>query len=124
MFITHCIKFVIYVQSSGLKLNRTKTEALFISRSYSNKENPFNLKWVKERIYALGTWFYKDIEQCIKANYESRLTQFQTILKTWRARHLTLYGKIIVIKSLALSKLNYCIMSLPTPEWFAKEVQK
>ena len=33
-------------------------------------------------------------------------------------------GKITVIKSLALSKLNYCIMSLLTPEFFAKAVQK
>ena len=36
---------------------------------------------------------------------------------------MSLYGKIAIIKSLALSKLNYCIMCLPTPQWFINKVQ-
>ena len=111
-------------KSSGLKLNYSKTEILNIGHSYGNKENPFNLKWVKERVYALGTWFYKDIESSIVQNYETRFSSFQSILKTWKSRHLTLSGKITIIKSLALSKLNYCIMTLPTPKWFVEAVQQ
>ena len=75
-------------KSSGLKLNYSKTEILNIGHSYGNKENPFNLKWVKERVYALGTWFYKDIDSCIKQNYETRFSSFQSVLKTWKSRHL------------------------------------
>ena len=111
-------------QSSGLKLNYAKTEVLGFGHSYGNKSNPFNLTWVKERVYALGTWFYKDANQCIVKKHETRLISFQSILKTWKSRHLTLFGKTTIIKSLALSKLNYCIMTLPTPEWFVKSVQK
>lgn len=48
---------------------------------------------------------------------------FTSTLKTWKARHLTWFGKITVLKSLALSQLNYCIMALPTPEWFVNAVQ-
>ena len=52
-------------------------------------------------------------------------TNFTDTLKVWKARSLTWYGKITILKSLGLSKLNYAIMSLhvPTPEWFVKSVQ-
>ena len=110
-------------KSSGLRLNYSKTEILCIGHIYSNKENPFNLKWVKERVYALGTWFYKDIYSCTNVNYENRFAMFQSTLKAWKARHLTWFGKITILKALALPKLNYCISTLPTPEWFAVKVQ-
>jgi len=113
-----------FYKSSGLKLNYTKTEILSIGHTYGYEGNPFNLKWVKERVYALGTWFYKDINLCTSRNYEMRFLSFQSILKTWRMRHLSLYGKITIIKALALSKLNYCIMTLPTPQWFVEAVQE
>ena len=112
-----------FYKSSGLKLNYTKTEVLSIGFTYGNKANPFQLKWVKERVYALGTWFYKDMTSTITKNHESRFSAFQSILKTWKPRYLSLLGKITIIKSLAISKLNYCIMTLPTPEWFVKAVQ-
>ena len=111
-------------KSSGLKLNSTKTEILSIGHTYGYEGNPFNLKWVKERVYALGTWFYKDVNLCTSINYEERFLSFQSTLKSWKMRHLSLYGKITIIKTLALSKLNYCIMTLPTPQWLVKAVQE
>ena len=57
-----------FYKSSGLKLNYSKTEILYIGHNYGYEGNPFNLKWVKERIYALGTWFYKDIDICTSKN--------------------------------------------------------
>ena len=112
-----------FYKSSGLRLNYSKTEILHLGHPYSNKENPFNLKWVKERVYALGTWFYKDVELCMNINCESRFNIFQKTLRIWRARHLTWFGKMTVLKSLALAKLNYCIMALPSPKWFVDAVQ-
>ena len=87
------------------------------------KSNPFNLKWVKDRVYALGTWFYKDLDQIIQENYKAKFEIFVSILKQWQIRKLTLFGKITVLKSLAMSKLNYCIATLETPEWFTEQVQ-
>ena len=112
-----------FYNSSGLKLNYTKTEVFGFGHTYGNKSNPYDLKWVKERIYALGTWFYKDTSTIILKNHEIRFSAFQSTLKCWKARHLTMYGKMTIVKSLAISKLNYCIMTLPTPEWFVKAVK-
>ena len=46
---------------SGLKLNYTKTEILQIGKKLNNKYSLFNLKWEKEKVYALGSWFNEDV---------------------------------------------------------------
>ena len=106
-----------------MKLNYSKTEILQLGNISYSKSNPFKLKWVKEKVYALGTWFYKDTDLITEFNYKFRCEQFHSVLNYWKKRHLTLLGKITVVKSLALSKLNYCISTLETPEWFTKEIQ-
>ena len=114
----------LFQQASGLTLNYSKTEVLQLGNiSYSNA-NPFNLKWVKEKVYALGTWFYKDVSELTDVNLNCRLEMFLSVLKQWKCRNLTWYGKTTVIKSLALAKLNYCISTLEIPKWFTDKVQK
>ena len=113
----------LFHKASGLKLNYTKTEILQLGESNYSKTNPYNLKWVKDRVYALGTWFYKDMKKIIEVNHEVRFEIFESVLKHWKMRKLTLLGKLTVLKSLAMSKLNYCIATLETPEWFTRQVQ-
>ena len=67
----------------------------------------FNLKNVKERIYSLGTWFYKDPALTIQVNYDVKFQEFEKILQYWQYKDLTIFGKNTVVKTLALSKLNY-----------------
>ena len=45
---------------SGLKLNCSKSEILQFGEPLITKYTLLNLKLEKEKIYALGTWFYKD----------------------------------------------------------------
>ena len=91
--------------SSGLKINPTKTEIMQVGTSHWNIKQ-FNLKSVKERIYSLGTWFYKDPEQTIVVNLTEKLREFLKVLDKWRFRKLSIYGKIMVLKTFALSKIN------------------
>ena len=54
-----------FYQASGLKLNYTKTEILATGRRapfYTN-QNPYRLKWVKDRVYALVHGFTKTTEK-------------------------------------------------------------
>ena len=108
--------------SSNLSLNYGKTEILPIGY-ITAVNNPFKLKWVKERVYALGTWFYKDTIKGNHVNHELKLQNLKSTLKMYKKTHLTWYGKIQVIKSFAISKILYSLSSLSTPEWFVKQVQ-
>ena len=77
-----------------------------------------NLKWEKEKIYALGSWFYKDHQKSINETYEKRLDMLQATINFWAQRNLTWFGRVTVIKTLCISKINYAISSLAAPNWF------
>ena len=44
-----------------------------------------------------------------KLSLENKLTQIQKLLDNWTCRNLTLFGRIINVKSLAVVKLNSSI---------------
>jgi hypothetical protein len=46
------------------------------------------------------------------------------MLHIWRQRDLTLKGKILILKSLAASKLIYVCSMIFVPEWFTTAVDK
>ena len=58
------------------------------------------------------------------SNYEKQLKKTEKILADWSYRYLTPFGKITIIKALALSKLVHLFMSLPNPpQEFFKNLQ-
>ena len=71
----------------------------------------------------MGTWFYKYEKNNKTENPAVNLIQIDQLLQNLKKRSLTLYGKITVIKSLVLSKLNYVISTNETPKSFVDEVQ-
>ena len=63
----------------------------------------------------LGITFSTNVNDIIQLNYSSKLIEIEKLLKTWNRRFLTPYGKITVIKTLALSKLTYLFTNIPDP---------
>ena len=53
-----------------------------------------------------------------------RLLSLEKYLNMWSSRDLTLYGKINISKSLALSKLTFIGSVLPIPDDFIKSVNR
>ena len=109
--------------TSGLNLNKKKTEILQLGVPLTSNYTLLNLKWEKEKIYALGSWFYKDHNISVIETHEKRLDMLQSTLKLWKRRNLSWIGRITVIKTQCISKLNYTISSVETPEWFTNRVE-
>ena len=77
-----------FYKTTGLRLNTTKTEIFPIgdkAQFYTNKD-PFRLKWVQDRIYALGTWFYKDEIVTTVYNTNAKIAKITDIIKSWKNR--------------------------------------
>ena len=51
----------------------------------------------------------------VELNYNVKIDVIRNLFDNWLKRILTPLGKISVIKSLALSQLNYLLASLPNP---------
>ena len=107
---------------SGLEINKSKTEALWLGKWKDRKDKPLGFKWSENPILALGVYFSYDKVKSDKCNFEEKLDKLEKALNIWRSRDLTIPGGINIVKSLALSKLIHVASVLPIPEGFAQKV--
>ena len=103
---------------SGLKVNKDKTQIVWIGKKKHCKEKLLNLnfQWDICQFTLLGVKFSVDLEKCIELNYSTKLLEMKELINRWNRRKLTPLGNIVVIKSLLLSKLNLIFLCLPNPE--------
>ena len=109
-------------RSSGLKLNKDKSEAFWIGSRKACSDKPLGLKWTKEYIKCLGIYCSPNVESAINKNYEEKVNKLKKLLNMWRQRKLSLKGKISVLRSVALPQMLYVSSVLYTPQWVIEEV--
>ena len=113
-----------FEKCSGLKVNYTKTEAMWIGSSRNNTETPLALKWCKT-VKAFGVHFSYNNEESVQKNFYDKLRGIKYQIRLWSWRGLSLFGKVTIIKSLLLPKVLYINISsiLPSPLEFIKAFQ-
>ena len=55
----------------------------------------------------MGVFVGHNKEECILNNWSNRITQIEKLLHDWKHRDLTLFGKITIMKTLAISKIAF-----------------
>ena len=107
-----------FQEFSGLCINYSKTEIMRIGATTGSNAEIYSrlpLTWSDGPIKVLGMWFYPNMKDTIERNYGDKIEKIQNIFKIWRKRSLTLIGKVLVINTLAVSQMLYCLQVLPMP---------
>ena len=118
-------KFINFETYSGLKLNLGKTILIPIGKcngidiklpSYLGKitvkHGPFK---------ALGIWFSENESEIESLNIDDRLKKMETMINIWTSRHLSLKGKITIIRTLILPQIQFLFSSIAiSPEILKK----
>jgi len=107
---------------SGLKINSTKTEGMWIGSSKENKAKPLGIKCPNDPIKALGVYFTYDLKLLKKKNFIERLDSIEKLINIWSSRGLSVYGKVTIIKSFLIPKFVYVCSVLPTPLRISKRI--
>ena len=115
---------LLFESCSGLKINQTKSEMLWLGSMRYRKDTILNLRMDSEPVYVLGVHFSYDLEASERKNFHEKLVSLKKTLNMWSRRDLPIYGKINIVKTLALSKLIFICSVMETPRDFAKEVDK
>ena len=104
--------------STGLRLNYDKTEIMRVG-SLKNSEARYyahnQIKW-SEGTKILGTRIRADREEMIAENFDILLNKMGNVLNRWRARNLTLSGRVQVVNTLVSSLATQKFTCLPTPK--------
>ena len=101
---------------SGLKISVSKTKAVWFGAAYNSNVKlcpELQLQWVKD-FELLGIKFDNNLEYLDK-NFDDKISKIEKLLSHWSYRYLTPFGKVTIIKSLALSKLSHIALVIPCP---------
>jgi len=84
---------------SGLEINTTKTEGMWLGCWKNNIQTPFGFPWPQEPIKALGIFFSYNRIKANELNFAEKSRNLEKTLNSWKRRNLTLYGKINIVKT-------------------------
>ena len=110
-----------------MKINRSKCElaGIGVKRSVLTALcDVKNVSLVNVSVRVLGVHFSYNITVFVDRNFMDCLKKLQNIIRMWSMRLLTLYGKITIFKTLALSKIiNIASLSNIPRDIFALLIQ-
>lgn len=107
-----------FASMSGLKINTSKTRAVWIGCKKFNGEtfnHRYKLDWTQNDFTILGIKFSCNLYRITEINFKDKIIQIEKELKQWSKRILTPFGRITVLKTLIISKLNHLFIALPNP---------
>ena len=112
---------------SGLRLNMSKCEGLWLGNSFYTQLNCTlaGIKWPATPIKCLGIYIGQNHEECVRLNWSSKIDKMHNLLEKWKThRNLTLFGKVQEIKCLAMSGLIYTATNCAMPsEQILKDIK-
>ena len=115
-------------KSSGFTINYDKTQIYRIG-SLKNMQTELVLQkqvsWTNNPIKVLRVTVSHQTDEALKLNYEILLPKVKAILTTWKARSLSLFGKIMIVNTLIASLFVHKMSVLPTiPDSIVNEIEK
>ena len=111
-----------YEKASGAKINKDKSEGLWLGSFKNRPDSPLGFNWKKKTLKILGLYF--GTEDTNKLNWEPKVSKFIKTLDLWKSRDLTFRGKAVVVNQLASSALWYTASVFPIPQWAVKQLNE
>ena len=106
-----------FAKCSCLRMNRDKTEAIYIGVASNFRHNVNEIKWSNDNIKCLGVYINKNLQKATQANITDKLDKIESLIKIWSCRHLTLKGKVTIVNSLMVSQMLYIASVIHILKW-------
>ena len=101
----------IYGLASGAKLNKLKSWGLLIGNWGNMQMDLYGIHWTKDNIKICGVKLGN--HKFVEDTWETVWRKFWNVIKLNKLRDLRLFGKGVIINTLALSKLWYVVAVFP-----------
>ena len=108
---------------SGLCINQDKTEVIPLNIQNVDTHK-LGIFWQKGSFKMLGIWFSSNEDEMIWLNVNDKVERTKNTITTWSNMHLTMFGKITVLKTMVLSQILNVCSTVYVPEFFIKLIDK
>ena len=109
---------------SGLNLNLSKCEGLWLGKDKHRQKNCnlCGIKWPDQN-RCLGIYVGYSSNKNLKKNWDDKIDKVEQILDKWRDRELSLFGRIQIIKTFAVSQFVLPASLLVVPSNITKKIE-
>ena len=111
---------------SGLKLNIDKTEIIPLGKLRGKITSlPIDINGIKINngpFKALGVWYSHDENEVYTLNLIDRIKNMNKLINIWKARSLSLRGKVTIIRNLILPQIQFLFSMVYIPDNILKEI--
>ena len=107
-----------FASMSGWNINYEKSQVIWIGSKIYCKYlylSHLKLDWNPKVFTILEIKFSTNIKEISEINFEKKLFEIKQVINRWMKRVITPLGRIAIIKSLLISKLNHLFFTLPNP---------
>ena len=109
---------------SGLQLHIGKTAGILLGNLRDTENKIHGVTFPKEPIKCLGVYIGHNKNECENLNWKPKIEDMQKLFESWKKRKLTLFGKVQIINTLAISKFVYNFTILDVPKWAIDSLKK
>ena len=107
-----------FKEVSALDINKEKREVVMVGALRDSSipwQGMFGFNW-SDTLGTLGIYYdIKKFNEITELDILRKMGEIQKIIRIWSTRNLTPYRKIIIIKSILMSKITHMLLSLPGP---------
>ena len=99
-------------------INVDKTKVVKFGKNRDSNDilcHDLNLIWTNNFTSLDINYAVTDLDNIPSLNIEPMLLEIDNLIRIWQNGNLTLIGKVILIKSIFISKLIHILLYLPTP---------
>ena len=116
--IKHIEQFGVY---SGLELNKNKC-SLVDMKNFAVNESIEGISWSNSDVKILGVYFGQNNDKVIEKNWSPKIAKIENLIKVWKTRNLTVFGKITIIKAFLVSQIIYNAQMILMPANIVKKI--
>ena len=110
---------------AGPRLNNDKTKGIWLGPLKDlGIRTIYGITWTGNPVKCLGIYLGHNKAKCHELNWNKRVVRIEKLLNQWKQRSLTIEGKILILKTLGLSKLVFPASLLPIPNIVRTTVKK
>ncbi len=110
---------------AGPNLNVSKTKGIWLGPLKDLGLRKFcDITWTGNPIKCLGIYLGHKKEKCDFLNWNKKLDNIHNTLNLWKCRDLSIEGKILIIKTMIISKIVFPVTLLDIPEEFIRTLKE
>ena len=95
---------------------------MWLGKDHGNIDKPFGIRWPNAPIKVLGIYLSYDKTAAIKCNFDDKMAALLKQLHWWKARKLSLTGKVLIVKALGLSKFVLLASMIRIPDEYITKI--